>query len=304
MFHGSNDMRDVREPDCFRQSRGAFAISASTRLRAVAGQAVIAGLLLAGCSNPSEQPTRVMLATTTSVDDTGLLETLIPMYEEEHPQWAIQYVAVGSGQALELGRRGDADLLIAHSPADEERFMADGYGIDRRPLMRNTFVLLGPAGDPAGVRGVQDIAEVFRRIAAAGAPFVSRGDDSGTHRRERSIWSDAGDAPAGAWYTEAGVGMGDALRIASERQSYILSDRATWLFLQGTLDLEVLSSGDERLINRYSVIRVADAQNAAGAAAFADWLLEPDVQMLIGAFRRQEIGQSLFVPDASPVTTR
>jgi tungstate transport system substrate-binding protein len=274
-------------------------------MRAFGSEAIAAlAVLLAGCGGEPQPPTRVMLATTTSVDDTGLLETLIPQFEEDHPQWAIEYVAVGSGQALELGRRGDADLLIAHSPADEERFMTEGHGIDRRPLMHNTFVLLGPRTDPASVRGVQDIAEAFRRIAASGATFVSRGDDSGTHRKERSIWTDAGVQPAGEWYTEAGVGMGDALRIAAERQSYILADNATWLFLHGTLDLDVLSSGDERLINRYSVIRVADARNAEGAAAFADWLLQPDVQTVIGEFRRQEVGQSLFIPEAAGVTTR
>jgi tungstate transport system substrate-binding protein len=274
-------------------------------MRAFGSEAIAAlAVLLAGCGGEPQPPTRVMLATTTSVDDTGLLETLIPQFEEDHPQWAIEYVAVGSGQALELGRRGDADLLIAHSPADEERFMTEGHGIDRRPLMHNTFVLLGPRTDPASVRGVQDIAEAFRRIAASGATFVSRGDDSGTHRKERSIWTVAGVQPAGEWYTEAGVGMGDALRIAAERQSYILADNATWLFLHGTLDLDVLSSGDERLINRYSVIRVADARNAEGAAAFADWLLQPDVQTVIGEFRRQEVGQSLFIPEAAGVTTR
>jgi len=257
-----------------------------------------------GCGSQGGQPARVMLATTTSVDDTGLLETLIPSFEAEHAEWAVEYVAVGSGQALLLGRRGDADLLITHSPVDEERFMADRHGLDRRPLMRNTFVLLGPSADPAGVRGVTDIAETFRRIAAAGASFVSRGDDSGTHRKERSIWSDAGVEPGGAWYAEAGVGMGDALRIASERQSYILADNATWLFLRGSLDLLVLSSGDDRLINHYSVIRVADARNVEGAAAFADWLLEPDVQSMIGEFRRAEVGQSLFIPEAASVTSR
>jgi tungstate transport system substrate-binding protein len=181
--------------------------------------------------------------------------------------------------------------------------MAKAHGIDRRPLMRNAFVLLGPATDPAGVRGITDIAEAFRRIAASGSPFLSRGDDSGTHRKERSLWGDAAVAPGGEGYTEAGVGMADALRIASERQAYILSDNATWLFLRATLDLEVVSSGDERLVNRYMIIRVANARNAAGATAFADWLLDPVVQAVIGEYRRAEIGESLFIPEAEPVVT-
>jgi tungstate transport system substrate-binding protein len=261
---------------------------------------VLALATLAACARENAAPTRVVLATTTSVDDTGLLDVLVPMFQQQHPQYTLEYVAVGSGQALELGRRGDADVIIAHSPADEERFMAEGLGIDRRPLMRNTFVLLGPAADPARVRGITDIAEAFRRIAATPAPFVSRGDDSGTHRKERSIWDAARVQPAGEWYLEAGVGMADALRIASERQAYILTDNATWLFARSALQLEPLSSGDDRLVNRYSVIRVQHARNAEGATAFADWLLTPDILRVIGEFRRAEVGQALFIPDTTP----
>jgi tungstate transport system substrate-binding protein len=245
-----------------------------------------------------EAPRRVILATTTSVEDTGLLDTLIPLFQQEYPQYEIQYVAVGSGQALELGRRGDADVLITHSPRDEETFMQQGHGLDRRPLMRNSFVLAGPVSDPAGVRAATDIADAFQRIARAGRRFVSRGDDSGTHKKEREIWEAAGASPQGEWYIEAGVGMGDALRVASERQAYILTDNATWLFLRNTLELETLSSGDPRLVNSYVVIRVANASNAAGAEAFADWITSDAAQREIGGFRRAELGEALFQPVA------
>jgi len=242
---------------------------------------------------------RVVLATTTSVEDTGLLDVLIPMFRAAHPQYDVQYIAVGSGQALELGRRRDADVLITHSPADEDRFMSDGYGADRRPLMRNTFILAGPPADSAGVRGVTDIVQAFRGIAGAGQRFVSRGDDSGTHRKEREIWSAAGLEPAGEWYLEAGVGMADALRIASQRRAYILTDNATWLFARRSLELEGMSSGDPRLINRYVVIRVANALHAEGALAFADWITTPEVQRIIGDFKQQELGAPLFIPAAT-----
>jgi len=259
------------------------------------------GLATAGCVRPAT-PSRLILATTTSVEDSGLLQELVPAFEAVHPEYDVQYTAVGSGQALELGRRGDADVLIVHSPEDEARFMADGHGADRRPVMSNEFVLLGPAGDPAGIRGIADAADAFRRIAVAAAPFISRGDQSGTHQRERSIWSAAGIEPAGSWYTEAGVGMGEALGIASQRQAYILSDIATWLFVHGGLELEILSRGDPRLLNPYSVIRCAQAGNPAGAEDFAEWLVGDEAQTLIGRFGRSTVGEPLFVPNPKPAS--
>jgi tungstate transport system substrate-binding protein len=243
-------------------------------------------------------PSRVLLATTTSVEDSGLLEVLLPAFREANPEFEIEYVAVGSGQALALGRRGDADVIIAHSPADEQEFMDIGYGQSRQTVMHNEFIVLGPAADPAGIRGMTDAAEAFRRIAGAKAGFVSRGDDSGTHRKERSIWEAAGIEPAGSWYTEAGVGMGDALRIASEREVYVLSDISTFLYNRNGLSLEILVRGDPRLRNVYSVIRVARAQHPAGAAAFADWMIGSAAQELIGRFGIEQVGQPLFVPDA------
>jgi len=255
------------------------------------------GLGGSGCQRAAE-PTRLILATTTSVEDSGLLQTLVPAFEAAFPQYRVSYTAVGSGQALELGRRGDTDALIVHSPDDEATFMADGNGIDRRKVMYNDFVLLGPVSDPADVRAATGAAAAFRRIAASAVPFISRADESGTHRREQAVWKAAGIEPSGSWYTEAGVGMGEALGIASERRAYILSDIATYLYMRGGLDLEILSRGDPLLLNQYSVIRCAHAAHPAAAAAFADWLVSEAAQSLIREFGRETVGEPLFVPNA------
>jgi tungstate transport system substrate-binding protein len=255
-------------------------------------------LLLALLACGQEGPSRVLLATTTSVEDSGLLDTLLPAFREDNPQYEIEYVAVGSGQALELGRRGDADVIFAHSPNDEQEFIDTGYGLARQAVMHNEFIVLGPPDDPAGIRGLSDATEAFRRIAADSAPFVSRGDDSGTHRKEQAIWARAGVVPQTPWYLEAGVGMGDALRIASERNAYILSDISTWLYNRKGLNLETLVQRDPDLVNRYSVIRVKDAKHPAGAAAFADWLISARAQQLIRTFGVEQLGQAIFVPDA------
>lgn len=239
-----------------------------------------------------------MVATTTSVEDSGLLDVLVPAFEAENPGWAIQYMAVGSGQALELGRRGDVDAIIAHSPTDEQTFMDEGHGEDRRAVMHNEFVIVGPRADPAGIRDVTDGAAAFGTIAGADAAFVSRGDDSGTHRRERSVWDAAGIDPSGEWYIEAGVGMSDALRIASERGAYILTDIATFLHARDRLELEIHSRGDDRLLNRYSVIRVANAVQPEGARVLAEWLTGEAAQSLIADFGLDQVGQPMFVPDA------
>jgi tungstate transport system substrate-binding protein len=248
--------------------------------------------------HPAGGPTRLLLATTTSVEDSGLLQRLVPAFEAAYPQYRVQYTAVGSGQALELGRRGDADALIVHSPDDEADFMAEGHGIDRRNVMINDFVLLGPPSDPAHVRDTTGATGAFRRIATAGAPFISRGDQSGTHRRELAVWGAAGIELTGSWYAEAGVGMGEALGVASERRAYILSDIATYLYMRGTVDLEILSRGDPLLRNQYAVIRCTRAANAAGAAAFADWLVGDEAQSLIRDFGQDSLGEPLFVPNA------
>jgi tungstate transport system substrate-binding protein len=243
----------------------------------------------------------VILASTTSTADTGLLDALIPLFAEA-TGLALKPIAVGSGAALELGERGEADVLLVHSPAAEEAFMAAGHGLERRTVMFNDFVLVGPREDPAAVAGAPDAAAAMAAIAAGSAPFVSRGDDSGTHALEKRLWEAAGVARAGGWYTEAGSGMADTLRIADQRRAYALADRGTWLALRDDLDLPILLEGDPALRNVYHVVTVNPANgpavDAAGGAAFAAFLLEPETQAFIGAFGADRFGQPLFTPCA------
>lgn len=261
----------------------------------------VALLLLVGCGGPAAGPSAersLILATTTSTQDSGLLDALLPAFTAD-TGWSVKTVAVGSGQAIELGRRGEADVLLVHSPAAEEALVAEGATGQRRLVMHNDFVLVGPASDPAGVRGAGAV-EAMTRIAGAGAVFVSRGDDSGTDAREDQLWESAGIAPAGSWYQETGQGMGATLRIADENGGYTLSDRATWLSQPGSL--VVLGEGDPGLLNVYHVIEMTtgagDRVQPEGAAAFADWILDAPAQQVIGEFGRAEYGQPLFVPDA------
>jgi tungstate transport system substrate-binding protein len=257
--------------------------------------------VLAACGSPaagSSAERSLILATTTSTQDSGLLDDLLPAFTEA-TGWAVKPVAVGSGQAIELGRRGEADVLLVHSPAAEEEYVAEGTAGRRLLVMHNDFVLLGPDADPAGVRGVP-ADDAMRRIAAAGAVFVSRGDDSGTHARERSLWEEAGVTPGAPWYQETGQGMGATLRVAVEKSGYTLSDRATYLSQPDGLAL--LVERDPGLLNVYHVIevtkRAGERVQPDGAAAFADWITGPDAQRRIGEFGRERYGQPLFVPDA------
>jgi tungstate transport system substrate-binding protein len=261
----------------------------------------LAAALPAPASPAAAQTRDIILATTTSVRDAGLLDSLLPGFERV-AGYAVKVIAVGSGQAMELGRRGEADLLILHEPAGEERFVAEGFGVDRRALMHNEFVLVGPVEDPAAVRAV-DVITAFQRIAAARAPFVSRGDQSGTHVKERLLWARAGLTPAGRWYRESGQGMGATLVIASEFAAYALTDVATFLAHRLPPALEILVEGDSILRNPYHVIRANPARfarvNADGAAALAAYLLSPETQRMIGEFRREELGRAIFVPDGN-----
>ncbi len=252
-----------------------------------------AGLALVACAQRSRE---IVLASTTSVQDSGLLDILLPAFHQAHPRFRVRAVAVGSGEALRLAARGDADVLLVHSPRAEQEFMAAGHGESRRRVMWNDFVVVGPPEDPAGVRGMRDAAAAFRRIAAARARFISRGDGSGTHAREREIWAAAAVEPAGSWYLEAGQGMGAVLVLADETGAYTLTDRGTYLSLRDRMRLIVLVEGDERLRNEYSVIVVAGAANAEGARAFADWLLSEEAQRLIGALGVDRYGRPLFTP--------
>ena len=238
----------------------------------------------------------IVLAATTSTYDSGLLDSLVARFKSGHPDYMVRSVVVGSGQALELGRRGDADVLLVHAPETEERFMADGHGVDRVPVMYNDFLLVGPANDPAGVRGVLDAASALATVAEAGARFVSRGDDSGTHLREMALWRTAGVSPQGTWYLVSGQGQGTSLQLASERGAYTLVDRATFSTFRGLLRLQPLVQGDPSLINLYSVIRTSRAAHPVRASVFADWLTSEEARLMIASFGSDEAGYPLYTP--------
>jgi tungstate transport system substrate-binding protein len=253
---------------------------------------------VAGCSRPAPSLT---LATTTSTQDSGLLDMLVPMFREQ-TGIEVKVVAVGTGQALQLGRRGDADVLLVHDPAGERRFVDEGFGVGRRQVMWNDFVLVGPPADPAGVKGEKSIASAFARLARKGTPFVSRGDESGTHVKEKAVWRRAGIEPKGRWYIRAGGGMGQVLRMASEKRACTLTDRGTFLALRQGLDLAILSEGGPLLRNPYSVILVNPDRHPhvrrRAAQKFADFLRAPGAQRAIAGFGKDRYGQPLFFPAA------
>lgn len=264
----------------------------------------LAGLLAAGLwmDVAAAAERHVLLASTTSTENSGLFAWLLPAFEQDSGI-AVRVVAVGTGAALELGRRCDADVLLVHAPEAEQAFVDAGYGLQRHELMVNDYLLLGPPDDPAGVRGLSDITEALRRIAAGGHRFLSRGDDSGTHRRERALWREAGLDPAaagGSAYRESGGGMGATLNTARAMGAYTLSDRGSWLGFGERAGLEELVAGDARLVNRYSVIAVNPQHcpqvRAAEAERLVDWLRGPAGQARIGSFRIG--GERLFTPVA------
>lgn len=290
-----------------------------TRRRRVAGLAVLLSLLLAaflaGCGGqPAAEKGApapaaenavgnrdVILATTTSTQDSGLLDVLLPEFERQ-TGYRVKTNAVGTGQALALGEKGEADILLVHAPAAEKPLVEKGVAIDRRLVMHNDFIIVGPAADPAGIKSAGSAPEAFGRIARAGATFVSRGDDSGTHKKEKEIWQAAGLTPQGNWYVEAGQGMAQTLNVANEKQAYALTDRATYLALRDTLKLALLAEGDKSLLNVYHVMLVNPARftkvNAAGAKALADFLTGEEGQKMIAEFGVDKYGQPLFFADA------
>ena len=241
------------------------------------------------------------LATTTSVEQTGLLGDLLPAFDKA-TGISVKVLAVGTGQALKLAENGDVDAVLVHDPESEEAFVAAGFGLARRPLMHNDFILVGPPDDPIGLRGSRDAVQALQAIATRAMPFVSRGDESGTHRAEKRLWKAAGLTPAGPWYIEAGQGQLQTLVIASERKATTLTDRSTFQTARGKLALDVLVEGDSRLVNRYSGIAVNPYRHPAAhvveAAVLLDWLVSPEGQRRIGEFAKN--GQRLFVPDAIP----
>ena len=246
---------------------------------------------------------KLILATTTSTEDSGLLDVLLPEFEKEAGV-KVDVIAVGTGQALQLGQDGNADVLLVHSRAKEDEFMAAGHGVRREDVMYNDFVIVGPAADPAGIKGMGSAADAFKKLAEAQSTFISRGDESGTHTKELSIWKKAGIEPSGDWYLSAGQGMGEVLTMANEQQAYTLSDRATYLSRtkQG-LELVVLVEGDTTLFNPYGVIAVNPAKNTAIQAElanqFIDWIISVPVQAKIAEFGKADFGQSLFIPDSA-----
>ncbi len=244
----------------------------------------------------------LILATTTSTQDSGLLDALIPLFEKQ-TGYVVKPIAVGSGQAMAMGERGEADVLLVHSPDAELKFMAAGHGFNRRLVMHNDFIIIGPSGDPAKIKGTTAAIEALKRIAAAQALFISRGDNSGTDALEKKLWGQAGGVPKGkAWYQETGQGMGATLGIADEKNGYTISDRATYLARKQGLGLEILVEKDRPLLNIYHVIQVTPAKssriNAAGAQAFSDFMVAAATQKLIGEFGVDKFGAPLFFPDA------
>jgi tungstate transport system substrate-binding protein len=266
---------------------------------------VAAGFALAAAipGSSTAQEKFITVASTTSTEQSGLFKHILPVFEKK-TGIQVRVVALGTGQALDLARRGDADVVFVHDQADEEKFVGEGYGVERRPVMYNDFVLVGPKSDPAKVAGGKDILEAVRRVQAAQAPFVSRGDKSGTHAAELRYWKAAGidlDAVKGPWYRETGSGMGPALNTASSLNAYILADRGTWLSFKNRGDLAILVEGDKRLFNQYGVILVNPAKHAHVkkdlGQAFIDWLVSPEGQHAIASYRIE--GEQLFFPNAN-----
>jgi tungstate transport system substrate-binding protein len=255
----------------------------------------------AGCSATDKKAETLTLATTTSTRDSGLLDVLTPMFKKQTGT-EVKVVAVGSGQALAMGRRGDADVLLTHAPQAEEQFVEEGHGVKRRPVMYNDFVIVGPKADPAKIKEFASAAEAFRDIAGAEAPFASRGDESGTHQQEMQIWKNARIEPKGTWYLRAGSGMAATLRMASEKSAYTLTDRGTFLSQRRQLDLIILVEGDRLLRNNYAVIVVNPQKHAhvkhQAAERFAEFLLSQAAQDAIAQFGRAEYGEQLFFPNA------
>ncbi|MBC7334420.1 MAG: substrate-binding domain-containing protein [Actinobacteria bacterium] len=250
--------------------------------------------------------TEVILATTTSTLDSGLLDELLPAFEKE-TGYVVKPIGVGTGEAIEMGRRGEADVILVHSRPDEDKFVEEGYGVNRRDVMHNDFIIVGPEDDPAGIKGLS-CEEAFKILAEGKAPFVSRGDNSGTHKKELAIWNKVGVEPQGDWskgdwYIETGQGMGETLRVADEKKAYTLTDRGTYLSTRDSLELVILVEGDEILFNPYGVIAVNPEKhpgldiNYDGAMAFIEFITGPKGQEIIKNFGVEEFGQPLFYPD-------
>ena len=261
---------------------------------------IIGMALPASAAGPAQK--NLILATTTSTQDSGLLDVLIPMFEKK-TGYFVKTIAVGSGQAMAVGQKGEADVMLVHSPDAEKKFMAERHGVNRLIVMHNDFIVVGPAADPSAIKGANSTPDAFKKIAAANALFLSRGDNSGTYAKEKGIWKAAGINPDGQkWYQQTGLGMGQTLNVAAEKKGYTLADRGTWLSLQKNLGLPILKEGDPILLNVYHVIQVNPANwpkmNADGAKAFSGFIVSAETQGIIKTFGVAKYGGPLFFPDA------
>jgi tungstate transport system substrate-binding protein len=259
-------------------------------------------LLVGGAISIQAQEKTVILATTTSTQDTGLLDVLIPAFEKQSGYF-VKTIAVGSGQAMAMGQKGEADVLLVHSPAAEKKFIADEFGINRQLVMHNDFIIVGPPEDPAKINGMKSSSEAFKKLASAETLFLSRGDNSGTNAKEKEVWKASGVNPEGkTWYQQTGLGMGQTLNVTAEKKGYTLADRGTYLSLKKNLGLDISVEGDPILLNIYHVIEVNPAKwpkvNAAGAKAFADFMVSKETQDIVKTFGVDKYGSPLFFPDA------
>ncbi len=256
--------------------------------------------LYAAAALPQPDTPILRLATTTSTDNSGLLKVILPVFEAA-TGYRVHVIAVGTGKALKMGESGDVDVILVHARSAEEAFVAAGHGPERHAVMYNDFILVGPEDDPAGIRGMADTELALKKIAQAQAVFVSRGDDSGTHKKERQLWASAAIQPEGSWYREVGQGMGKALQIAGQLDAYTMTDRGTWLAYRDKSRLQVVLEGDPPLFNPYGIIAVSATKypdvNRQGAQTLIDWLTSAQGQQLIGDFKIS--GQQLFVPNAN-----
>jgi len=257
---------------------------------------------IAGTCTSMADTAFIHLATTTSTDNSGLLDTLLPAFEKDKA-YKVKVISVGTGKALRLLREGDVDVVLVHARSAEDKLVAEGYAVNRRDVMYNDFVLVGPDSDPADIRGTADATNALSRIVASNSLFISRGDTSGTHKKELQLWEQAGISPQGQWYREAGQGMGKVLQIAGELDAYSLTDRGTWLAYRNKVPLVIVTEGDKRLFNPYGIIAANPARypdaNYSGAMALINWITSPAAQNMIGNFTIDE--QRLFVPMHDPV---
>lgn len=259
--------------------------------------------LLWASISPGMAQERLKVSSTTSTDNTGLFQVLNPPFEKKFA-CRVDVIAVGTGKALKIGEMGDSDVVFVHSRPAEDAFMAAGHGVNRRDVMYNDFIIIGPAKDPAGIRGTRDAKKAFAEIAKAGSLFISRGDDSGTHKKEKSLWKKAGLKPEGRWYSEAGQGMGAVIQIANEKLAYTLADRGTYLAYKNKVSLEILCEGDPDLFNPYGIMAVNPAKhphvNYTLAMAYIGWVTSPEGQKIIREFGKEKFGQPLFTPVTVP----